>query len=126
MSKWRLLGALLAFALVLPDEAAAQGTGRITGTVSDSALGRGLSNAQIAVAGTRLRAETDEQGQFTIANVPAGTYTLEARRIGYRRGTLAGVTVTDGGTATASITLVTAPLTLEAVVTTERSNTDEN
>ena len=120
MSKWKLLGVpVLGFALLLlADSAAAQGAGRITGTVTDSALGRGLSNAQIAVSGTRLRAETDDQGRYTVVGVPAGTYTVEARRIGYRRGSLANVVVTDGGTATAAFALVTAPLTLEAVVTT--------
>ena len=64
MSKWRLVGApLLALALLLPDQAPAQETGRITGTVTDSALGRGLSNAQIAVAGTRLRAGARSAGE---------------------------------------------------------------
>ena len=120
MSKWKLLGApVLGLALLLlTDTAAAQGTGRITGTVTDSALGRGLGNAQISVSGVRTRSETDEQGRYTVVGVPAGTYTVEARRIGYRRGVVANVVVTDGGTATADIALVTAPLTLEAVVTT--------
>src|SRR5688572_19828757 len=103
MSMSKMLGVpVLGLALLLlADTAAAQGTGRITGTVSDSALGRGLSNAQISVAGTRLRAETDDQGRYTVAGVPAGTYTVEARRIGYRRGSVGNVVVTDGGTATA-------------------------
>src|SRR5688572_20419234 len=120
MSKWKLLGALVLglMLLVLPDIAAGQGTGRITGTVTDSALGRGLSNAQISVSGVRTRSETDEQGRYTVVGVPAGTYTVEARRIGYRRGVVTNVVVTEGGTATANIALVTAPLTLEAVVTT--------
>ena len=120
MSRCTLLGApVLGLAvLLLSGTAAAQGPGRITGTVTDSALGRGLSNAQIAVSGTRLRGETDDQGRYTVAGVPAGTYTVEARRIGYRRGTVTNVVVTDGGTATADFALVTAPLTLEAVVTT--------
>jgi TonB-linked SusC/RagA family outer membrane protein len=119
MYKWKLLGLPVLFvALMLPERANAQSTGRITGTVTDSALGRGLGNAQISVSGTRLRAETDEQGRYSVAGVPAGTYTVEARRIGYRRGSVSNVVVTDGGTATVDFALVTAPLTLEAVVTT--------
>src|SRR5688572_18621111 len=119
MSKLKLLGALLSCSLAwLPASAHAQATGRITGTVTDSALGRGLSGAQVTVVGTRLRAETDEQGRYAINGVAAGTYTLEARRIGYRRGGAANVSVSEGGTATADIMMITAPLTLEAVVTT--------
>lgn len=120
MSMSKMLGVpVLGLALLLlPDRAAAQGTGRITGTVTDSALGRGLSNAQISVSGTRLRAESDDQGRYIVVGVPAGTYTVEARRIGFRRGSVGNVVVTDGGTTTADFALITAPLTLEAVVTT--------
>jgi TonB-linked SusC/RagA family outer membrane protein len=107
---------LLALALLLPADAIAQG--RITGTVRDSAGGRGLPETQVTVTGTRFRGVTDADGNYTIGSVPAGTHTVEARRIGYRRAATQTVTVTDGGTATANFTLILAPLTLEAVVTT--------
>ena len=95
----------------------AQATGRIVGTVADSASGRPLSSVLVTVNGTRLRAMTDDAGAFTIGAVPAGTHTLEVRRIGYQRGSGA-VTVTDGGTANVAIRLLAAPLSLEAIVTT--------
>jgi TonB-linked SusC/RagA family outer membrane protein len=111
-----------AFALVaippLSQPAVAQGTGRITGTVSDSGTARPLLGAVVSVRGTRLRAVADDAGRFTIAAVPAGMQTLETRRIGYRQAMLANVQVTDGGTATVDIRLAPAPLTLEAIVTT--------
>lgn len=87
MSRLKLLAALLSCSLAsLPAAASAQGTGRITGTVTDSALSRGLNSVQVSVVGTRLRAETDDQGRYTITGVPAGTHSLDARRIGYKRG----------------------------------------
>jgi TonB-linked SusC/RagA family outer membrane protein len=95
----------------------AQGTGRITGTVTDSTSARPVGSAQISVDG-RIRATSDEAGQYTVADVAAGTHSIEVRRIGYRRTVVAGVIVTDGGTATVDVRLATAPLSLEAVVTT--------
>ena len=118
MTGWKMLVPLLVLPMLLTSRASAQGTGRITGTVTDSAASRGLGSVQVAVVGTRLRAETDTEGRYTISGVPAGTYTVEARRIGFRRASVPGIIVSDGGTATANIAMITAPLTLEAVVTT--------
>ncbi len=95
----------------------AQGTGRVTGTVTDSASGRALGEVQIQIAGTRLGTLTDANGRFTVANVPAGAQTLEARRLGYIPVTRR-VTVTAGGTADVTLPMRTAALTLQAVVTT--------
>src|SRR5688572_8038014 len=118
VAPFRFLAAAVAL-LALPLTATlAQGTGRITGTVTDSTTARPLSNAQVTVSGTRLRAATDDAGQYSIGTVPAGTYTLEARRIGYSRGTRVAVSVTEGGTATVDFALTSAPLSLAAVVTT--------
>ncbi len=119
MSGFKIRKVLLLLALIVgASPAIAQGTGRITGTVNDSSAGRGIGNVQVRVVGTRLGAETDDEGRFTITNVPVGTYTVEARRLGYRPGTVANVVVSDGGTATANFQMTAAALTLEAVVTT--------
>ncbi len=111
----------LALALTItalsPSSAAAQATGRITGTVTDSASGRSLSAVQVAVPGTRLGASTDESGRFTITGVADGTYTLEVRRLGFLARTVPNVRV-ENGSATVELKLNPAPLTLEAVVTT--------
>ncbi len=93
-------------------------TGRITGTVTDSASGRPLSAVQVNVAGTRFGAATDETGRYTIGGVPAGTVTVEARRLGYRPTSRAAVRVAAGEATDVPLRLGTAPLTLEAVVTT--------
>ena len=62
MSRFKLLAALLSCSLVwLPAPATAQGPGRITGHVTDSALSRGLNSVQVTVVGTRLRAGTENK-----------------------------------------------------------------
>ena len=98
--------------------ALAQGTGRISGTVTDSSFGRALSGVQVSVVGTRLRALSDDEGRYTIPGISAGTYSVEARRLGYSPSTVANVVVAEGGTATANFRMRVAPLTLEAIVTT--------
>ena len=95
MSGLRFLAALLLTTAVTAASTAAQGTGRITGTVRDSAAGRGLPSAQVRVVGTRLAAQTDDEGRFTITGVAAGTYSLEARRLGFRPATVANIVVTS-------------------------------
>ena len=109
--------AVLGVCGAITSPAAAQATGRISGTATDSASGRPLSAVQVAIPGTRLGASTDEAGRFTIAGVADGTYTLEVRRLGFLARTVPNVRVT-GGSATVELKLNPAPLTLEAVVTT--------
>ena len=93
---------LLTLALaVLPVSVQAQGTGRITGTVRDSAGSRALPEAQVTVTGTRFRGITDADGGYSIANVPAGTYASRATS-GYREAR-SKCHRDDGCTATARI-----------------------
>lgn len=92
--------------------------GRITGVVTDSATGRPLGAVQVRVDGTSLGASTSDVGTFTIANVPAGTHVLEARRIGYRAVTTRDVRVADGATATVNIAMAASVLRLQETVVT--------
>ena len=103
---------------VLPALAAAQPTGRITGTVTSTASSLPVPNAIVSVVGTRFRAVTDNAGRFTIVDVPAGTQTLDVRRFGFERKVVADVIVPAGGAVTADVQMATAVLSLEAVVTT--------
>ncbi|MEK6613047.1 MAG: carboxypeptidase regulatory-like domain-containing protein [Gemmatimonadota bacterium] len=97
---------------------AAQGTGRITGTVTDSSTGRVVSDVQVTVAGVRVGATTDSRGRYAIVGVPAGPRRLEARRIGYVPFSGRTVDVPAGGAITVDIQLREVALTLQAVVTT--------
>ena len=54
----------------------------VSGTVSDAATGNALSGANVVVEGTDLGAAADANGNYSIANVPAGA-TITASMIGY-------------------------------------------
>ncbi|MGH7712822.1 MAG: TonB-dependent receptor plug domain-containing protein, partial [Gemmatimonadaceae bacterium] len=60
-------------------------TRTVSGTLRDSLGGTPLITGSVTVRGTALGANVRSNGQFTIANVPAGPVTLVARSLGYKR-----------------------------------------
>lgn len=88
----RLFVGLLVAVLAASPLAAQAGT--LQGTVSDSA-GVALPNASVSVEGSGLRATTGANGGYEVRGVPAGTFTVRVRLIGYQAGT-ARVTVAAG------------------------------
>jgi TonB-linked SusC/RagA family outer membrane protein len=117
MGIFRVMTASLGLTL-LPALAAAQQTGRITGTVTSAASAQPIADASVSVAGTRFRAVTDASGRYNIVDVPAGTYSVDVRRFGFERVVVLNVTVPSGGTVTADAAMKTAVLNLEAIVST--------
>jgi len=77
-------------------------TGNVTGAVIDEE-GNPVAQAQIILNGSGLQTITDDNGNYSFRNVPAGAYTLEAVK-----GNLSGsqtVTVQTGSTVTIDITV---------------------
>src|SRR5256885_15351785 len=62
---------------------AAPETGVIAGVVTAQETGLALPEVRVSVLGTSLAATADRDGRFTIAQVPPGSYRLQARLIGY-------------------------------------------
>ena len=81
--------------------------GSISGKVTDASTGAGIAGA--TVSDGPASATTDSTGAYTLAGVPAGTYTLTVSASGYGSGSQS-VSVTSGQTTTANIALTkTAP-----------------
>jgi hypothetical protein len=82
--------------------------GRISGTVQDS-NGASVPNASVKVINTANNSErtatTDESGFYTITNLPAGTYTIEAEQKGYKKALVAGQNVTADARLTVDLKL---------------------
>lgn len=78
-----LKGLPCGLALALPAVVSAQTGGVIIGHAADRATGRGLPEARVTIVGTALVASTRDDGAFTIRNVPAGSQTVRAVRIGF-------------------------------------------
>ena len=104
-------------ALLWAPAVAAQGTGVVTGQVTDESSGQPVNAAQIQVVGTTIGGITNEQGRYTLRGVPAREVTIRVLRVGFQERQLP-TTVANGQTATLDIGLRAAAVTLTPVVTT--------
>ena len=91
--------------------------GTVAGRVTDQANGQPLVGARVTVMGTSLVTISRAEGRYQIANVPAGQVTVRATLIGYAAASRS-TTVGAGETATADLTLVLSPYSLDEVVVT--------
>lgn len=76
--------------------------GDIEGFISDANTGRFLPGVEVELVGEGRSAVTTRDGSYRIPNVPAGTYTLEIRYLGYDP-TVETVTVPSTGSVRASV-----------------------
>jgi TonB-linked SusC/RagA family outer membrane protein len=109
--------AVLVSAVFGPRAARAQATGTIRGHVVETGSRRPLGDVQITVNGTQLGAVTSTNGDYAITNAPAGSVTLQARRLGYARRT-AQTTVSASQESRVDFELDVAATQLDAIVTT--------
>lgn len=79
-------------------------TGTIAGTVTDTSA-QPISGANVATSPGGYSGTTNGSGQYTITNVPIGSYGVTASKSGYSSDTENGVNVSDGQTATVNFTL---------------------
>ncbi|MBN2007793.1 carboxypeptidase-like regulatory domain-containing protein, partial [candidate division KSB1 bacterium] len=87
--KLAIVGFPLILLLVLTQSAQllfAQGAvnGKISGTITDASSGEALPGANILIEGTSLGAASDMEGNYVIAKVPPGSYTLVVTYIGFK------------------------------------------
>jgi hypothetical protein len=75
----RVNGGELALAMSRGDTLFAKPPLVVRGEIRDSASGRGLRGARLALEGTALNAETDENGRFAFTGVLPGEYALAIR-----------------------------------------------
>ena len=100
---------LLLFILVASQTTFAQTVvGRISGTVQDS-NGANVPNASVKVTNSANNLErtatADENGFYTVTNLPVGTYTIEAEAKGYKKALVSGQSVTADARLTVDVKL---------------------
>jgi iron complex outermembrane receptor protein len=97
-------------------QAAAAQDGTISGAVTDGQTLQPLDGAQVFIVGTARGILTDQQGRYQL-RIPAGTYTVRARIIGYED-VEQTVTVSAGQTVTADFALPIGGLIVDELVVT--------
>ncbi|MFN8278358.1 MAG: carboxypeptidase-like regulatory domain-containing protein [Chitinophagales bacterium] len=85
--------------------AAAIAGGTITGKVLDANNAEALIGATVVLEGTTQGVATDIDGNFTLLDLPAGSYNLVVSYIGYQQKTERQVAVVNGQTTTVSLAL---------------------
>jgi hypothetical protein len=75
-----------------------------------------LVGATVEVLGTSFIANSSIEGEYEIASIPAGTYTVQASLEGYETTVVTGVTISRGGELQLNINLVGKPGALFGVV----------
>ncbi|HEX6983442.1 MAG TPA: SusC/RagA family TonB-linked outer membrane protein [Balneolaceae bacterium] len=107
---------LLAICFLLLNLTVAFSQGSLSGKVTDQATGVSMPGTNVYIQNLNRGASTDADGNYTIQNIPLGTYTVTASFIGYKKFTQE-VVITEEGTVL-NIELVPQAIGLEDVVVT--------
>src|SRR5690242_10867323 len=114
--RWtRRIASLVSLLAVAGVARAQSAPGRITGTVTESASGRGVTDANVVIVGTRVGTRTDTTGAFALNNVAPGRYGVRVARIGFAAA-VDSVVVASGETATLNVRLRQVSVTLDQMV----------
>lgn len=97
-------------------------TGKIAGTIIDDKTGEPLIGVNVIVVGTSFGAATDFEGNYSIINIPPGTYSIRASALGYGSQTMQNLQVNIDLTTHADFKLAEEAVQLgkEVIITAER------
>jgi hypothetical protein len=94
--------------------------GRIVGTVTDSS-GATVPAVKVTIVNDATQVSrdvtADRNGYFVADELPVGTYTLVAEKVGFRKTTKKGIAVTAGGRLTEDLSLEVGVITETVIVT---------
>lgn len=118
IDRHRRIAGALALAVLIASPLAAQSSGTLRGTVTDSASGTGVAEATVLVRGTMRGVQTDANGRYALAGLAPGSVTITVQRIGYASRSVQ-TTITSGRESTLDVILapsaqVIAPLVVSA------------
>ena len=114
----RGIAVTLAVAVVAGAQDRPQATGTLTGRVIDARSGQALSEAGVQIVGTMRGTQTGIDGRFRFFAVPAGTITIQVRRLGFQAKTITGLYLEAGASIDQPVSLEATTIMLDAVVAT--------
>lgn len=96
----------------------AQGTGRISGTITDKKTGETLIGAAVKIVGTTKAVGTDVDGKYTLGALAEGKYTLEISYVTYSTKKITDIEVKANATTSLNIVMEESTNTLNQIVVT--------
>ena len=93
-------------------------SGRIVGRIVDATTGTGIAEVGVQVVGTSIGTLSGVDGRFSLSAVPAGTVTIQARRLGFGAKSVTGLFLEAGKTLEQNIALTGSTVQLAATVVT--------
>lgn len=94
--------------------------GAITGRITDASSGSALAGARVvllnAAGRTAASGTSDQSGQFRLADIPGGTYSLSVSLLGYETRLIEGVQVVPGQTSLQAIELAPSIIELNPII----------
>lgn len=93
-------------------------TASVMGLILDAGSRVAVSQAEVVLVGAGLTTTTGADGRFTVAGVPAGTYSVAVSRVGYEPLVRDAVRVTAGATVTLDLDLRRLVTLLETITVT--------
>ena len=112
----KVLSFLLFILLVHPCDVYSQATGSIFGRVVDKSAGEYIIGANVLLEGTTIGAATDLDGNYTIKNVPPGTYSLIFSYISYSKSKIENVQVKAGEETRVDVALQSEAIAVDSIV----------
>ncbi|MCK4822971.1 TonB-dependent receptor, partial [bacterium] len=110
-----IVGIITIFLLIA--KAYAGNKGILEGNVKDETTGQHLYGVNVIIQGTQLGAATNSKGFFQINNVPAGTYVVKFRMMGYREVLYENVNIRPNlSTKLRDVVMVQTAVEMEAVI----------
>ncbi len=116
MKRISLTLALLASVTALALAAGGNITGRVT-AITDRQT-EPLIGAVVLVQGSVRGTTTNLKGEYRIADLPSGRYSVTVSMVGYQRSTRTDIAVEEGQDAVANFTLTSSPVQIDQVVVT--------
>ncbi len=109
------IATVLGVALAAPITAAQAQTGKLTGIVTDAETGKPVEGVSVVIQGTTLGSNTNATGRYFIIQVPPGSYSVQARRLGFQSVTATNVAITIDVTREQNFKLRASNQTLTAI-----------
>jgi len=117
MKTIKFIGAALIIATMIFTHAAPnEEPGKIMGRVVDKTTGEGIPGVSVQIMGTAMGAAATFDGSYVILNVPAGTYSLLAKTVGYNRVQIDSVKVEANKTTEINFELTSKALKVEDII----------